>query len=189
MIIRHFRDRHHGWYRSLLRLCLMLTLAAMLTAFAATGMFGPQQQAQAAAANNVGICYQAHVQNIGWQRPVCNGDEAGTTGQGLRMEALRVWLTRPVGWMRVCYQAHVQNIGWQPWVCNGQQAGTTGRSLRIEALRIVLIHAPDNWDVCYKAHVENSGWQDSVCNGDEAGTTGQSLRLEAIQISLSRSDD
>jgi len=186
MMVRQFHTS--GWYRSILRLCFILTLAVMWTAFAATDIAG--SQAQAAAAENAmpptGICYQAHVQNVGWQRVVCDGQQAGTTGQSLRMEAVRIWLARPVGRMRVCYQAHVQDIGWQPWVCDGQQAGTTGRSLRIEAVRIALVRAPWHWNVCYKAHVQDIGWQKATCDGNQAGTTGKSLRLEAIQIYLIR---
>ena len=184
MMVRQFHTS--GWYRSILRLCFILTLAVMWTAFAATDIAG--SQAQAAAAENAmpptGICYQAHVQNIGWQTTVCNGQQAGTTGRNLRIEALRIWLVHPISGMNVCYQAHVQNIGWQGQVCNGNQAGTVGQNLRIEAVHINLVGAPPNWNVCYKAHVQNIGWQGQVCNGQQAGTVGQNLRIEAIQISL-----
>ncbi len=190
MIMRRSHDHHPGWRRSLLRLSIVLVSVVMCYVISSVSMVDLQQQAQAAtqisAAPPPGICYQAHVQNIGWQGAVCNGQQAGTTGQSLRMEALRIWLIRPSGRMRVCYQAHVQNIGWQRWVCNGQQAGTTGQSLRMEAIRIVLVNAPARWNVCYQAHVQNIGWQGQVCNGQQAGTTGQSLRMEAIQIYLRR---
>jgi hypothetical protein len=40
----------------------------------------------------VDVCASAHVQNIGWQGDVCGSNGravvVGTTGQGLRMEAL-----------------------------------------------------------------------------------------------------
>ncbi len=38
------------------------------------------------------VCYQAHVGGVGWAFPVCDGMVAGTTGQGRRLEAIRVWL-------------------------------------------------------------------------------------------------
>ncbi len=132
------------------------------------------------------ICYQAHVQNIGWQDFVCDGEVAGTTGQSLRMEAIRIILVNAPRHMSVCYRAHVQNIGWQPFVCNGRVAGTTGQSLRMEAIQIVLFNAHHRFAVCYQAHVQNIGWQPFVCNGRVAGTTGQSLRMEAIRIILVR---
>ncbi len=174
-----FTNQHSGWRRFLLRLCVSLAFIA-IGLF--TSIFGLIPQASARPVS--GVCYQAHVQNIGWQNGVCNGQTAGTTGQSLRMEALRIWLVRLPPRIGVCYQAHVQNIGWQGWVCNGQQAGTTGQSLRMEAIRIRLINAPPHWSICYQAHVQNIGWQRLVCNGQQAGTTGQSLRMEAIQIVL-----
>jgi serine/threonine protein kinase len=151
-----------------------------------TSHIAPATATVANAALLSGICYQAHVQNIGWQGAVCNSQQAGTTGQNLRMEALRIWLVRPIGRIGVCYQAHVQNVGWQPWVCNGQQTGTTGQNLRMEALRVILVHAPAHWNICYQAHMQNIGWQGQVCNGQQAGTTGQNLRMEAVQIFLVR---
>jgi uncharacterized protein YjdB len=50
------------------------------------------------------VCYRAHVQNIGWQtrdadpangrdaNEWCDGEVAGTTGQSLRMEAVRIYV-------------------------------------------------------------------------------------------------
>jgi len=131
------------------------------------------------------ICYQAHVQNIGWQSPVCDGQVAGTIGQSLRMEAISIWLVNPAYGQHVCYQAHVQNIGWQSPVCDGQVAGTVGQSLRMEAIIIFPINAPCQYTVQYIANVQNIGWQYPWrSDGQVAGTTGQSLRMEAIAITL-----
>lgn len=43
----------------------------------------------------VTVRYQAHVQNIGWMDWVQNGEVAGTTGQSLRMEAIRMEVENP----------------------------------------------------------------------------------------------
>ncbi|HZN93221.1 MAG TPA: peptidoglycan DD-metalloendopeptidase family protein, partial [Myxococcales bacterium] len=137
---------------------------------------------------NIGVQYQAHVQNIGWQNWVANGGVAGTTGQGLRVEALKIALQKPAGTPSatgVCYQAHVQNIGWQAPVCNGGTAGTTGQGLRVEALKVWLVNQPNRAGVCYRAHVQSIGWQGWVCDGGIAGTTGQGLRVEALQVRIS----
>ncbi|MCR3761666.1 leucine-rich repeat domain-containing protein [Clostridium felsineum] len=48
------------------------------------------------AETTVGVTYDAHVQNIGWQPWVSNGEEAGTDGQGLRVEAIRIRLVKQV---------------------------------------------------------------------------------------------
>jgi hypothetical protein len=121
---------------------------------------------------------------VGWQPQVFDNAVAGTTGQGLRLEALKVNInSAQFPGASVCYQAHVQNIGWQPEVCDGGLAGTTGRSLRLEALKIHLVNAAQ-YRVCYQAHVQNIGWQPEVCDGAVAGTTGQSLRIEAVRIRI-----
>lgn len=129
------------------------------------------------------ICYSAHVQDIGWQPTVCDGTVAGTTGQGLRIEALAIE-TENVGGF--CAQAHVQNIGWQAPVCQPDgivaTVGTTGEGLRMEALIIGV----SSGQVCADAHVQDIGWQGTVCATSPAraqvGTTGQGLRMEAITM-------
>jgi uncharacterized protein YjdB len=130
------------------------------------------------------VAYEAHVQNIGWQEWVKNGEIAGTTGQSLRLEAIKIQLevfqSKDIN---VLYRAHVENIGWQEWVKNGEIAGTTGQSLRLEAIEIKLEGSnTDGFGIIYQAHVENIGWQECVKNGEIAGTTGQGLRLEALKI-------
>lgn len=131
------------------------------------------------------ICYAAHVEDIGWQQPVCDGAVAGTTGQGLRMEALDIVVSGVGG---VCAAGHVQNIGWQAVTCAGDNAnivvGTTGQGLRLEALDISV----SSGSVCADAHVQNIGWQGTVCASSPAyamvGTTGQGLRMEAIELTV-----
>ncbi|WP_242874833.1 Ig-like domain-containing protein [Clostridium pasteurianum] len=93
---------------------------------------------------NAAITYSAHVQNIGWQQPVSNGELAGTVGQGLRVEAFKASISNMPGYL-IQYRAHVQNIGWQDWVTGGSSidnsniAGTVGQGLRIEAIQIRLV--------------------------------------------------
>jgi len=167
--------------RHIVRLSIVLSVFCSLIVFLSP--LSASAQVNDAARPGPSICYQAHVQNIGWQGTVCNNAVAGTTGQSLRMEAIRIFLRNVPRFMSVCYQAHVQNIGWQRPVCNGAVAGTTGQSLRMEAIRIFLVRG-FRTGVCYQAHVQNIGWQSRVCNGNVAGTTGQSLRMEAIKIQL-----
>jgi uncharacterized protein YjdB len=129
------------------------------------------------------IKYQAHVQNIGWQKWMRNGQTAGTTDQSLRMEAIKINLVNLPS-ASVCYDPYIERVGWVTGFCNGVPAGTTEQSLRLEAIRIRLVNTPSGLGLCYRAHVQNIGWQGWVCNGDVAGTTGQNLRMEAIEIKL-----
>ncbi len=126
--------------------------------------------------------YQAHVQNIGWQATVSGGATAGTSGQSLRVEALRVSLAHADYSGGVQIRAHVQDIGWQGWSTTG---GTTGQSKRVEAMQICLTgEMANHYDVYYRVHAQNIGWMGWAKNGEQAGTAGYSYRLEAIQVKL-----
>jgi uncharacterized protein YjdB len=91
------------------------------------------------------INYQVHVANKGWLNPVKNGDFSGTAGQGLQVEAIKIWLSDFPGY-DVYYCGHVQNKGDIPmengqwgWVKNGEELGTTGLGLRLEELEIKIV--------------------------------------------------
>jgi hypothetical protein len=131
------------------------------------------------------VRYSAHVENIGWRPFVENGATAGTTGQALRLEALRIALEGAPPGASIKYRLHVQNKGWQNWAADGAVAGTTGQSLRAEAVEIALANLP-GWSVGYRAHVENEGWHGWASDGRAAGTTGRGLRMEAVEIELAR---
>ena len=129
--------------------------------------------------------YSAHVQNIGWQDEVYNGETIGTVGQGLRMEALKLDLYKPLYSGDVTYSAHVQNIGWQDWKKDGEISGTVGEKLQMEAVKIKLTgEMADHYDIYYRAQVEELGWLEWVKDGKEAGTTGKGYRLESLEIKL-----
>ena len=142
----------------------------------------------AAMADRPSVSYVAHVQNVGWQSWVRDGATAGTSGQSLRVEALRIKVSGINA--SVEYRAHVQNVGWQPWVRDGADAGTSGRSLRVEAIEAKLTGEDAKlYDLEYRAHVQNVGWQPWVRNGATAGTSGQSLRVEAVELRVVRKPD
>ena len=139
---------------------------------------------EAKAASDVGIKYSSHVQNVGDQRSVYDGQLIGTEGRGLRMEGLNISLVNPLSGMKLKYRVHIQNIGWTNWLSEGEYAGTTGKSFRIEAIQVKLEGAPSNYHVEYQTHVQDIGWQNWVEDGVTAGTTGQSKRVEAIRIKV-----
>jgi len=43
----------------------------------------------------VGVCYDVHVQGLGWLGYKCDGDVNGTTGQDRRMEAIKITFRGP----------------------------------------------------------------------------------------------
>ena len=140
-----------------------------------------------AAAQQPSIQYRTHVQNIGWQPYVANGQMAGTTGQGKRLEATTIQLANQDSTMTgsVQYQTHIQNIGWQNWTQDGGVSGTSGQALRLEAIRIKLSgNIANYYDVYYRVHAQNFGWLGWASNGQAAGTAGYGYRLEALEVVL-----
>jgi uncharacterized protein YjdB len=127
-----------------------------------------------------------------------NGDPAGTSGYGYRLEAIQIVLVAKGGLApgsltrayvdaysqpMVSYQTHIQDIGWQDYVTNGAVSGTSGQSKRLEAIQIILSNISGS--VEYSTHVQDIGWMDWVSDGAMSGTSGQQKRLEAIKIQLS----
>lgn len=132
---------------------------------------------------NFHIKYSTHIQGIGWQNYKKDSEMAGTTGQGLRVESIKIeGINLPRG-TKLKYQTHIQNIGWQDWKENGTISGTTGKSLRLEGIKIKL-EGTSEYSVMYRTHIQNIGWQDWCYDGETAGTIGLSKRMEAIQIKI-----
>ena len=76
------------------------------------------------------------------------GLNAGTRGESLRIEAVKIVLTdadgQPVTGYTVQYRGHVQNVGDLPsdktqWLADGAQLGTVGSSQRLEALLVKVV--------------------------------------------------
>ena len=131
----------------------------------------------------MGYDFRGHVQNIGWQKPVGNFGMVGTTGRGLRMEAIRLLVDDPVYGGNVRAMAHLQDVGWgQGWV-NAGIAGTTGQARRLEGVKLELTGATANrFDIYYRAHVQNIGWLGWAKNGQAAGSEGFGYRMEGLQV-------
>ena len=153
----------------------------------AVSLSGDGIVAQADNSNTPVVEYSGHVQNIGWKSYVSDGETAGTYGQSLRVEALKIRVkSMPEGISGgVQYRMHVQNIGWQDWVKDDAEGGTHGSSLRVEAMQVKLYGSLANsYDIWYRVHAQNAGWMGWTKNGDTAGTAGHAWRLEGVQIKI-----
>nr|WP_320024146.1 putative Ig domain-containing protein [uncultured Acetobacterium sp.] len=109
----------------------------------------------AAAPAEMELRYNVHVENKGWlyDENDCadwpkDGAYAGTRGESLRIEAVKLVLTdkdgKPYPGYSVYYRGHVQNIGDLPtksanWCTDGEKLGTVGSSLRLEALLVKVV--------------------------------------------------
>ena len=130
------------------------------------------------------VIYAAHSANRGWMRGVADGATAGTVGEGLRMEALRLALGSGLSG-DILTSAHVSGVGWRDPVGTSRHAGTVGQQRSLEAVRLTLSGpVAAQYSIRYRAHVGGLGWQPWVTDGATAGTTGQSRQLEAIQVVL-----
>ena len=122
---------------------------------------------------NTSVRYCGHLQDIGWTDWVQNGHIAGTTGQGRRMEAIKI--DAP---FEIKAKAHLQDIGDVDYgkINKDTVIGTTGQGRRLEALALT-------GDFTYRVHIQNLGWTNWYkADGRWIGTKGQALRLEAIEI-------
>jgi len=129
------------------------------------------------------ISYRTHVQSIGWQGYVSDGEMSGTEGRRLRLEGIEIRLGDHLPTGSVEYSTHVEKLGWLDPVKDGAMSGTEGRALRLEAIRIGLTgEMARHYDVYYRVHAEKVGWMGWAKNGEDAGTAGYAYRLEGIEI-------
>lgn len=133
-----------------------------------------------------GVQYRAYVQGKNWQSYMNDGQQAGTTGSALRLEAIQIGLTGAQYSGSIQYRTHIQNEGWEStWKSNGATSGTVGKNLRLEAIQIKLTGTISNYyDVYYRVHAQNYGWLGWAKNGESAGTEGFGYRVESVQIKL-----
>ena len=130
------------------------------------------------------VSYTTHVQNVGWQKYVQNGERAGTKGLGYRLEGIKIKVTSAYSG-DIEYAVHVQNIGDQAKVKNNEFAGTEGFGYRLERIWVNLTgELAEKYDVCYRVHSQNYGDLDWAMNGKLSGTEGFGHRLEGIEIKL-----
>ena len=128
------------------------------------------------------VNYKTHVQNIGWQNYVSEGNISGTSGKGYRLEGINIDLVSNVEG-NIEYTTHVQNIGWQDYVLDDEMSGTSGMGLRLEGIKIRLTgKLAEMYDIYYRVHIQNTGWLSWAKNDEVAGSSGYGFRLEGIQI-------
>lgn len=119
--------------------------------------------------------YRVHQQSKGWDEVHQSGEVAGTTGQALRVEAIKIDYPNH----KVYAKAHIQGEGWKDYgeITSDTIIGTTNQARRLECLCL-------KGDFKYRVHIQGTGWTawtkaDGVST---LGTVGQALRIEAIQL-------
>ena len=137
------------------------------------------------AVNDMGLYYQGHSQTAGWLEKVRDGQTAGTTGRGKRLEAIKIDAGRIPG-LVLNVKAHIQGIGWKLYknITKDTVIGTTGEEKRLEAIEIEAVGLPAGKKLLYRVHVQKEGWTGWVESGFTTGSTGIRKRIEAIQIKI-----
>ena len=142
--------------------------------------------------NKPSIRYKAHLENLDWQSNwSCDGQTAGTTDQGLRLEAIQIGLFGDpfvYNTATVKYQMYVQGLGWQGWRENEAEAGTDHQSRPTYGIQIKLENT-DDYSVEYRVYNRTGGWQEWKIDGETAGNIDGSKKIEAIQIRLVVKDE
>ena len=118
--------------------------------------------------------YQAHVQGVGWQCWVGDGETSGTTGRALRLEGLHIKAP-----FEIEASAHIEKMGWVNYgkINKDTLIGTEGQSRRLECLKF-------KGNFKYRVYIQNLGWS-AWTNADgisTLGSVGQSLRIEAVEM-------
>lgn len=143
------------------------------------------QSTQRPSVGAANLQYQVQGQDYGWQGTRNNDTVAGTTGQGKRLEAIKIYLDNNGLTGHVVYQAHVSGTGWQNAVTDGQLAGTVGQSRQMEAIKVTLTgQLASYYNLYYRVHIQDVGWLAWTANDGIAGSTGLAKRIEAIQLTL-----
>lgn len=121
----------------------------------------------------------AYVKSLEWTDKINNSGVIGTYGQGLQMEAFRVYGD-------VEYSSYNDLSGWQPYVKSGMISGTTSINQPIRAIKIKPTSTlSSKFDLWYRAHVSNVGWMGWVKNGEPVGIIGEKTNnIESIEIKL-----
>ncbi|WP_027108679.1 glucosaminidase domain-containing protein [Lacticigenium naphthae] len=128
--------------------------------------------------------YQSHVQRVGDQKNVQDGQLSGTVGESRRIEAIQFNI-KGIPELGIQYAGFVESQGWTDWMGNGTWIGTKGKNQRIESVKMKLTGSKsDYYDIYYRIHVEKIGWMDWAKNGEITGTELFDYRIEAIEAKL-----
>lgn len=131
--------------------------------------------------NNLGLYYRAHVENLGWLAPVHDGQVAGTTGHGLRLEALKID-TRKLPDVKIKASAHIQGTGTVDYgyITHETVIGTTGQKKRLEALMLEVEGLPEGKKLYVQMHFDKTGWGAVVPS--DGGSFGLGKETQAIKM-------
>ncbi|MFE0524302.1 hypothetical protein [Streptomyces sp. NPDC058954] len=143
------------------------------------------------------ICYRAYVSGQGWQKPVCDGTVAGTTGQNRSIKALNI-AVRGTGGSAANAFVHKPGStdGKGVWMPHWTAITADGKDLYIGHAKKsapnmlgFAINIGSGGQVCQSARVHNSDWGQWGCVGPRpeyvfGGTLTNDVWLEAVKFTV-----
>lgn len=138
--------------------------------------------------NSGKVYYSTYVAGNGWQYSAFDGQSSGTSGEGKRIEALKLALnnTNTGNSGNIEYRVYAQSTGWETsYRSNDAISGKPQSGKRIEAIQIRLTgEMAKNYDVYYRTHVSKLGWLNWAKNDEASGTANYGYSVEDIQVVL-----
>lgn len=173
-------ERHHGWQGY---------LADGATAGNVEGtVLEALQVGLTNAPPNTFISVEPYIQDWGWSGYVRDNWEAGTTGQGRRMEGFRAYVrtgSPEPARVGVAYSANPRAMGYIGWKRNGEEAGTTGKQLPLDSFRVSIFNKPSGMKIEYRCWVQESDWQPWQDDATgECGLFGTNKAIYALEMRL-----
>lgn len=85
------------------------------------------------------IEYSVNLSGSGWLDWCQNGEEAGTAGGEMALEAVRMRLTGDLAEYYEVFYSVLQDNAWTDWVKNGEEAGVSGAGLHVDGVRMSVV--------------------------------------------------
>ena len=135
------------------------------------------------------LSYGSYLTDSGWQEPVLNPAQSGSSDSSQSLEGLQAKLASQPYPGSVSYRAATSENGWLEWTQDGLEAGLPGTGQRIERIEMQLTdELAAHYDIYYQVHVPGVGWLDWAKNGETAGTQGYDYDVSAVQMQLVQKD-
>ncbi|MDX3031610.1 hydrolase [Streptomyces scabiei] len=146
------------------------------------------------------ICYRAFVTGKGWTAPECDGDTAGTVGQGRSLKALNIAVSGVNGTASAAFVHDPDSTngqgtyGGKPW--SGAKDGFdnyfgSSKPGAPDLLGFTINVDEGGRGVCQAVHQKDRGWQNLACDkpneGEHyifAGTLDNGIWLEAVKFTV-----
>ncbi|MER7842314.1 hydrolase, partial [Streptomyces sp. NPDC096040] len=164
----------------------------------------PKQDTAATAVNRLAaddpsgrhICYRAFVQGTGWQKPVCDGTMAGTSGKNVPIKAINIAVYGVQGSAANSFVYNAQSTdGRGKWTPNWTAIMADGKDNYIGSTKAADPYIEGfavnvgNGQVCNYAKVRDHDWGDQWCKGARpdlnfVGTLDNTLWLEAFKLTV-----